>query len=257
LSLITRAVSKSDIGRVRQRNEDSVRVDGALGIALVADGMGGHPAGDLASRIAAEEVFGRLRALLTPNALGRTSSARVGERMADLVRAADQRVRAAGRDDPKLDGMGTTLTVLWVDAVSERFAIAHVGDSRAYRFRTGSLEQMTRDHTWVWEQVEAGRISKDQAFGHPHSNIITQAIGVDAPAEPDVMESLVRPGDVFLLCSDGLSGMLRDPQMAAVLAEALPSGLEAAADALVAAANREGGKDNISVALLAVQEVPD
>jgi protein phosphatase len=253
LGLITRAVSKSDIGRVRQRNEDSVRVDEAMGIALVADGMGGHPAGDLASRIAAEEVFGRLRALLTPDDNGRTSSARLSERMADLVRAADQRVRAAGRDDPALDGMGTTLTVLWVDVRRERFVIAHVGDSRAYRFRGGALEQMTRDHTWVWEQVEAGRISKEQARGHPHGNIVTQAIGVDAPAEPDVMESLARSGDVFLLCSDGLSGMLRDAQMAEVLAEHLGGGLDQAASALVAAANAAGGRDNISVALLAVE----
>lgn len=228
-----------------------------MGIALVADGMGGHPAGDLASRIAAEEVFGRLRALLTPDANGKTSSSRLGERMADLVRAADQRVRDAGRDDPALNGMGTTLTVLWVDVRSERYVIAHVGDSRAYRFRAGKLEQMTRDHTWVWEQVEAGRISKEQARAHPHSNIVTQAIGVDAPVAPDVIESLARPGDVFLLCSDGLSGMLRDAQMEAVLAEKLPTGLEAAATALVAAANQEGGKDNISVALLVVEASGD
>ena len=254
MKLITRAVSKSDIGRVRQRNEDSVRVDAAMGIALVADGMGGHPAGDLASKIAAEEVFGRLRALLTPDDNGKTSASRLGEKMADLVRAADQRVRAAGREDPGLDGMGTTLTVLWVDVRSERYVIAHVGDSRAYRLRAGKLEQVTRDHTWVWEQVEAGRISKEQARGHPHGNIVTQAIGVDAPAEPDVIESLVRSGDLFLLCSDGLSGMLRDAQMESVLAQSLPGGLEAAASALVAAANQEGGKDNISVALLAVEE---
>jgi protein phosphatase len=257
VSLITRVVAKSDIGRARQRNEDSVRVDGALGIALVADGMGGHPAGDLASRIAADEAFTRLRALLTTDGQGRMSSSRLGEGMAESVRAADQRVRAAGRENPALDGMGTTLTVLLVEASSERFLIAHVGDSRAYRFRAGSLEQLTRDHTWVWEQVEAGRITREQAWSHPHGNIITQAIGVDAPAEPDVLESLARPGDVFLLCSDGLSGMLRDAQIESVLAASLPGSLEDAAAALVAAANQEGGKDNITVALLRVEETEE
>jgi protein phosphatase len=254
VGLITRVVSKSDIGRARQRNEDSVRVDEPLGIAVVADGMGGHPAGDQASQIVADEVFARLQAFLTPDSDGRISSSDVGRRMAEAVRKADQLVRSAGQEDRSLEGMGTTLTALLIEPRSEHYVIAHVGDSRAYRFRAGRLDLLTRDHTWVWEQVEAGRITKEQAWGHPHGNIITQAIGVDAPAEPDVLESLAIAGDVFLLCSDGLSGMLRDDRIESLLAAHLPDGLEAAATALVKAANDEGGRDNISVALVAVED---
>jgi protein phosphatase len=252
LGIITRVVAKSDVGRVRGRNEDSVRVDESLGIALVADGMGGHRAGDQASKLVADDVFSRLQALFDPK--GGNSLSDLGGRMAEAVRKADQLVRAAGRADRTLEGMGTTLTVLLVERRSERFVIAHVGDSRAYRLRSGTLEQLTRDHTWIWEQVEAGRITRDQAWGHPHANFITQALGLDGPAEPDVMESLARPGDVFLLCSDGLTGMLRDAQIETVLNQHLPFGLGAVADALVAAANEEGGRDNISVVLLAVEE---
>ena len=216
--------------------------------------MGGHPAGDQASQIVADEVFAKLQSFLTPDSNGRISSSDVGRRMAEAVKQADQLVRSAGRHDRSLEGMGTTLTALLIEPRSEHYVIAHVGDSRAYRFRAGRLELLTRDHTWVWEQVEAGRITKDQAWSHPHGNIITQAIGVDAPAEPDVLESLAMAGDVFLLCSDGLSGMLRDAQIEALMAAHLPNGLDAAAGALVNAANAEGGKDNITVALLAIED---
>ena len=255
MGVITRVVSKSDIGRARQRNEDSVRIDATLGIALVADGMGGHPAGDQASQIVADEVFAKLQSFLRPDSNGRISTSDVGRRMAEAVKQADQLVRSAGREDRTLEGMGTTLTALLIEPRSEHYVIAHVGDSRAYRFRSGRLDLLTRDHTWVWEQVEAGRITKEQAWSHPHGNIITQAIGVDAPAEPDVLESLAVAGDVFLLCSDGLSGMLRDGQIEKLIAAHVGDGLEAVANALVDAANAEGGKDNITVALVAVDDV--
>jgi serine/threonine protein phosphatase PrpC len=254
VGLITRVVSKSDVGRARQRNEDSVRIDALLGIAVVADGMGGHPAGDQASQIVADEVFARLKGFLTPDSNGRISTSDVGRRMAEAVKKADQTVRSAGREDRTLEGMGTTLTALVIEPRNEHYVIAHVGDSRAYRFRGGRLDLLTRDHTWVWEQVEAGRITKEQAWSHPHGNIITQAIGVDAPAEPDVIESLAMAGDVFLLCSDGLSGMIRDARIEELIAAHIGAGLEAVADALVQAANAEGGKDNITVALLAVED---
>lgn len=216
--------------------------------------MGGHPAGDLASAIAAEEAVHRLRALVGASPSAEASPGHLGAGMAEAVRSADLRVRRAGHGDPSREGMGTTLTALLVERGSGRAVLGHVGDSRAYRFRGGLLEPLTRDHTWVREQVDAGRLTPERARGHPYASVLTQALGVDDPPHPDVVHFEAGPGDLFLLCSDGLTGMLDERRIEALLAEHVPGGLERAAETLVEAANLEGGRDNITVALLAVDE---
>jgi protein phosphatase len=251
LPLIARAAARTDIGRVRRRNEDAVRVEVALGLVVVADGMGGHPAGDLASTVAIEALLEPLRRSLEPS-MPTISGPALGAAMAEAVRSADRAVRRAAWEDAARAEMGTTLTALLLPPGAERAVIGHVGDSRAYRFRSGALELLTRDHSWVWDQVVEGRLTPEQAWAHPRRNLLTQALGVDAPVEPDALEVEAHPGDVFLLCSDGLSGMLRDSDIEALLVERLRDGLDAAAAALVEEANRLGGKDNVTVALVEV-----
>jgi protein phosphatase len=253
VALITRGVARTDIGLARRRNEDAVEVDGERGIAVVADGMGGHPAGDVASAVAASEVARRLGALYDGASDDEGSLGSLGVRMAEALRGAEDEVRRASLEDPNREGMGTTLTALMVDLRSGRAVLGHVGDSRGYRVRQGTLERLTHDHTWVQEQVDAGRLTAVQARRHPYASTLTQAVGVDPPTHPDIVELEAAPGDVFLLCSDGLTGMLPDERIEA-LVRRHAGNLEELAISLVDAANLEGGADNITVAILAVQE---
>lgn len=241
--------TSTDPGLLRSRNEDAVQADAPGGFAVVADGMGGHPAGDVASRLA----VGRVADALTRGSASNLDAG-LGDRMAEAVRLADGDVRREGRADPDRAGMGTTLTALVVDPSSGRFVIGHVGDSRAYRWRQGSLELLTRDQTWVQAEVEAGRLTSEQARRHPWSSVLSQALGLETAAVPSLVEGEVRAGDLYLLCSDGLTAMLTDDDIVAVLEADTGEGqgLEATADALVARANDAGGVDNITVALLAV-----
>lgn len=252
--MITRAAACTDIGRARRRNEDAVQVDGERGIAVVADGMGGHPAGDVASSVASQEMARLLGQLQDRLATEGRSADSLGAGMEEAVRGVEQRVRAVSLEDPHREGMGTTLTALFVEHHSGRVVLGHVGDSRGYRWRHGSLERLTHDHTWVQEQVDAGRLTPVQARKHPYASTLTQAVGVDPPVHPDVMELDTAPGDVFLLCSDGLTGMLTDERISSLLREQTAGDLDQVAISLVDAANREGGADNITVALLAVDE---
>jgi protein phosphatase len=251
LAHIAAAAARTDVGRKRARNEDALRVDARLGLAVVADGMGGHPSGDVASTVAIEAFVDALVPRL-PGPRDGISGSALGAAMAEAVHAADGRVRREALADPSRRDMGTTLTTFALPPGATGALIAHVGDSRAYRLRAGRLEMLTRDHTWVWDEVVAGRLTPDDAWEHPLRNRLTQAIGVDAPVEPDVAEFGARAGDLFLLCSDGLTEMLRDPEVAEVLRRTLPQGMEAAAAALVDEANRLGGRDNITVVLLEV-----
>lgn len=229
----------TDVGRVRTRNEDALFQQPLRGVAAVADGMGGHAAGDVASRIAVDVLDDRTRELGPDPARA----------LADAIRAAHDAILKAARADAELHGMGTTLTVLRVHP-GEGCTIAHVGDSRAYRLRDGALEQLTRDQTWVQEQVEAGAISSENARNHPFSSILTGALGVeDQELEIQVLEPECRPGDTFLLCSDGLIAGLSDDRLLAILQEHSDD-LDSAARALVDAANEAGGPDNITVALV-------
>jgi protein phosphatase len=236
---IGRVASLSDTGRRRLRNEDAYVCDPPL--FAVADGMGGAQAGELASRLAATALEERRR--------GERGEAAVME----LVQAANARVYKRALEDPAAAGMGTTVTVALFDAGSETFAIGHVGDSRAYRIRAERLEQLTPDHSLVAELVRSGRLTPEQAAEHPHRSVITRALGTEANVDVDVFTMEAAPGDLYLLCSDGLTTMVGDEE---ILALAASAGHEpqSVAEALVSAANRAGGEDNITVVVFEVVE---
>ena len=251
------AAGFTDRGRSRSRNEDAFLTDPDLGLAVVADGMGGHRAGHIASAMATAEL--RLQ-LTTPGPLPSSrgalagSPSPLGERMADAVRSADARVRSAADSASERAGMGTTLTALVVDCEELRTIIGHVGDSRAYLYEQQRLRQVTRDHTWVQEQVDRGVLPVERATGHPWGHVLTQGVGVGDDISPELLEQDTRPGQLYLLCTDGLTNMLSDAAMERTITEALPGGLDATARALVAEANERGGRDNITAVLVSIDK---
>ena len=224
----------TDIGRVRERNEDSVLADPPL--FAVADGMGGHRGGAVASELALERV----------EELYKTGRASLG----DMVRSANRAVFERSMADRAVTGMGTTLTAVTVD--EDGVHLAHVGDSRAYLLRAGALRQLTDDHTLVNRMVQAGEITRGEADVHPHRNVLTRALGTEPDVDVDVEDIPVIDGDRVVLCSDGLTGMVPEPQIQAIL-ETTPNPQDAA-DRLIKAANRAGGIDNITVVVLVVRE---
>jgi protein phosphatase len=246
----------SDIGRTRARNEDSFAFFADLGVAVVADGMGGHPGGDIASLTAAREAEAFLRTqlpLLPSEEMGSgPAPAALSETMAAAVMAAHSAIRARGEEDPMLAGMGTTLTAMAVHADSGGFGIGHVGDSRAYRSRGGELQQLTRDDTWVQERVENGDLTPEQAKRHPFGHILTQCLGLDDPPKPHVVTGEVEPGDTYLLCTDGLVGMLEDEAILDLLTHLDGEAPQSIARRLVDAANENGGHDNITATVIVV-----
>lgn len=239
---------KSDVGQVRPGNEDSLFADPEHGVFLVADGMGGHAAGEIASRMAAEMVGPDVARAVAQGIRGRD----LGERIVQLIEEANQAIWGRAHSEPDKSGMGTTLTLL-VLSPPGRYRLGQVGDSRAYVFRDGRLDQITQDHTLVQQQVEEGRLTLEQARTHPLSHILTRALGTEAEAQADTYEGEAHQGDVFLLCSDGLTGMLSDADIAMTL-RANGQDIEAAADALIEAANVAGGQDNITALLVRVDD---
>ena len=175
------------------------------------------------------------------------------DHVAGIVRTANARIFEHSVRDPTAAGMGTTATVAFVDEEAETAAIAHVGDSRAYRYRDGVLEQLTTDHSLVGELVRSGRLTEAEAAVHPHRSVITRALGTEADVEVDTRTVDLRPGDLVLLCSDGLSAMVRDEEIVRLLEETQADPHDAA-EALVAAANRAGGEDNVTVVLFELAE---
>jgi protein phosphatase len=236
---IGRAAALTDTGRRRLQNEDTFVCEPPL--FAVADGMGGAQAGELASRLAAAAIEERAAGLRGELAV------------AGLVREANSRIFDRARRDPAVAGMGTTITIVLVDEEEGSAAIGHVGDSRAYRVRAGALEQLTSDHSLVAELVRTGRLTEDEAVSHPHRSVITRALGTDEEVEVDTHTVGLEPGDLLLLCSDGLTSMLRDDAILTLagVAGADPGELT---EALVAAANAAGGEDNITVVAFEVTE---
>ena len=229
---------RSDTGRQRNANEDSFFVRAP--IFVVADGMGGAQAGEVASKAAADAF---------DVDLGEASPERV---LRETIDAANRKIHDLARADPSRAGMGTTLTAAIVNAEREEVAIGHVGDSRAYRLRAGRLEQLTRDHSLVEEMRRKGQITDAQAEDHPQRSIITRALGPEPDVEPDVQTVPAAPGDVFLLCSDGLTTMLDEERVAKLLGGA--TSLDAAVRALVDEANRAGGRDNITALAFRIED---
>jgi len=226
------AILRTDVGRVRSRNEDTAII--GEGFFVVCDGMGGHQAGDIASKIAAET----LRAELS----GKPKSVQT---LLDAIRRANEKVYQLSRSERQFFGMGTTLTVLLID--DEQVILAQIGDSRAYLLRGGVLRQCTHDHSFVAELVRTGSLSKEEARSHPQRNLITRSLGTDAHVEADVFEIGRHVGDQWLLCSDGLTDLVTDIEIQDIL-YGFPS--EQAANALVELALARGGSDNITLLLI-------
>ena len=230
--------SKSDTGRQRRSNED--RMFDSAPLFAVADGMGGARAGE----VAAEIVVDRL-------AEGLAAQGSDEERLAAAVREANSRIHERASTEADRAGMGTTVTAAYVG--DGGVAVAHVGDSRAYRLRDGRLERLTHDHSLVAELVRRGKLTEEEAEEHPQKSVITRALGAEAGVDVDTHTHPARDGDVFLLCSDGLTGMVGEERIAEILKEA--RSLRAAGQALIRAANEGGGRDNITVVLFRVEEV--
>jgi protein phosphatase len=228
----------TDTGRQRRANEDSLLARSPL--FVVADGMGGAQAGEVASRIAVESFRAGLEESAAPEAA-----------LATLAMAANSRIHELSHSNAEHAGMGTTLTAIYVG--DREVAIAHVGDSRAYCLRDGELLRLTDDHSLVDELMRQGRLTPEEAVEHPQRSVITRALGPEGTVEVDTRSFRARPGDVYLLCSDGLTTMLGEEEIAGVLRS--HSSLRGAGEALIAAANEAGGRDNITVVLVRVEEV--
>ncbi len=238
------AYGLSDVGRVRSRNEDSYAVEPDSSLFIVADGMGGHGNGHIASRIAISAV----RDAYDSDSEPPQGTQEIAERLRAAFAHAHDQIRRAGEDDSSLRGMGTTLIATVVDGDSA--IIGHIGDSRAYALRDGALTQLTEDHSWVHEQVSAGHLSEAQAREHPFKSVVTRALGGEQPSDADLRRVKLEKGDLLVLCSDGLTGMLTDDEIVDILLEG--GSLEERCERLVEAANERGGVDNITVVLLAV-----
>jgi protein phosphatase len=236
-----RAFGLSDVGRRRESNEDEFLVEPGLQLYVVADGMGGHAAGEVASRLAVDS----LRESLAP-----PREASPAASLQEAVQQANVRICDSIQTHADQRGMGTTLVALLVD--DGRAIIGHVGDSRAYLLRDGSLRRLTSDHSWVNEQVKLGLLSDEAAQRHPMRNIVTRALGSRTEVAAEVHEEGIRAGDVFLLCSDGLNTMVPDPEIEGVLRR-LGRDPENACRELVSRANERGGEDNTTVVVVHVE----
>jgi protein phosphatase len=240
--MILESAAGSDVGLRRSVNEDRYAIAPELGLYLVADGMGGHTAGQVASDLAAESA---VRALETLEGAQPTLT----EKLRYAVAAANREVFDTAQEKPHLAGMGTTLVaLLWGGG---RVALAHVGDSRAYLVRHGKIRQLTDDHSLVAELVRRREITALAARGHPHRHVLTRAVGVRRTVEPDLAELTPTPGDLFVLCSDGLTGHVQDEEIAAAVSGEVD--LDAACAQLIELANSRGGDDNTTVVVVRCQ----
>ncbi|MDZ4201614.1 MAG: Stp1/IreP family PP2C-type Ser/Thr phosphatase [Gallionella sp.] len=246
-------VSQTHPGMVRSHNEDSVAQEAACGLVVLADGMGGYNAGEVASGIAvsvvATEICHRLQ-----NASAIECDKDSGEELAlsllrENIRKANASIYQAAQSQPQYAGMGTTIVSgLFFD---NRVAVGHVGDSRMYRLRADMLETVTRDHSLLQEQIDSGMISVADARFSKNKNLVTRAVGIEAEVIPEVHVYDVRIGDIYLLCSDGLNDMVEDEDIQSML-YAMQGNLSMAAEQLIQAANDNGGRDNVSVILVKV-----
>jgi protein phosphatase len=239
--------TRTDRGRVRENNEDSLRVAPELGLFILSDGMGGQASGEVASRLVAETILSHCREAeanprlpLSGERLPGVSEA--SNRLVSAIRVANHAVRQAAERNPDLHGMGATVVALWLSGA--RMNLAHVGDSRAYRLRRGALEQLTKDHSFVAEQVRRGTMTAQEASQSKLGNVLVRALGADREVDVDLDEQLVLEGDTLLLCSDGLTRELPDARIAEILGASEHA--QEAADQLVDLANEAGGEDNIS-----------
>lgn len=235
----------TDTGRVRTNNEDAVSFDPQTQVAVLADGMGGYNAGEVASEMACTSIRTEMALWLTQTEQ-RPARVDVWHALQTAAENANDAILNTAYSDPQCEGMGTTVVVaVFID---QQLILGHLGDSRGYRLRNGKLVQLTRDHSWLQEQVDAGHITPQQAAASSARNLVTRALGVEVPVVMEINDSHVHPGDLFLLCSDGLTDMVPDREIEQLLCA--PTALQEKAQQLIDAANAHGGRDNVSVLLV-------
>jgi PPM family protein phosphatase len=244
-------VRLSDTGKLRLRNEDAVASDNSIGLALLADGMGGYNAGDVASQIASLTITAELKTRFkhTFDSGQCVDIAQASQHMIEAVNVANHEIYQVSREKVQCAGMGTTLVLcLFID---NKIIVGHIGDSRAYLFREQTLKQITNDHSLLQEQLDCGLLTPEQAKYATYKNFVTKALGIETIVELELNTYDAKVGDIYLLCSDGLSDMLDHEEIESTISES-KNNLELAAHALVEKANLYGGKDNISVILIEV-----
>lgn len=253
LSKALEVATATDPGMVRLHNEDSIAADAASGFVILADGMGGYNAGEVASGIAAALLGTNLKQVLASAEPGGIEP-ESGEPLAvkilrEQIAGANASIYQAARSQPQYAGMGTTLVVgLFYD---NRLSVAHIGDSRLYRLRQDEFKQITRDHSLLQEQIDSGMITEQMAKVSHNKNLVTRALGIDPEVEPEIHTHEVEAGDIYLLCSDGLSDMVEDGEISLTLSS-LQANVQLASQQLVQMANDNGGRDNVSVILVRV-----
>jgi len=244
-TMIYKFCAQTDPGLTRQNNEDAVIFDEITGIAVLADGMGGYNAGEVASGMATSIIHTEMQRWLTETQ-GTALAGDIRRALEICVENANSAIYRAANENAQYSGMGTTLVLGVFQGAS--LVVGHIGDSRCYRFRQGEFVQITKDHSLLQEQMDAGLLTPEQAAVSANKNLVTRALGVDDAVLLEVTEHAVEPGDIYLMCSDGLSDMVRDQEIAKILE--MPLTPEHRAQCLIDTANAHGGRDNITVLLV-------
>lgn len=247
-------VARTDPGMVRGHNEDAVFADADRGLVILADGMGGYNAGEVASGMAITLLSTGLQPLIDscrPQEIDPATGKRLSHaHIAQQVAITNDSIFKAAQSQPQYAGMGTTLVVVWF--YENQMTVGHIGDSRLYRLRGEEFSQVTRDHSLLQEQLDSGMISAEEAKFSQNKNLVTRALGVDPEVEVEIHDYDVLPGDIYLLCSDGLNDMVEDEEIGLTI-QTLQNNLELAADQLIQMANDNGGRDNVSAILVKVR----
>lgn len=245
----------SDVGRRRPHNEDSTLTDARYGLAILADGMGGYKAGEVASAIAVasihHQVIGKLPRVRPGQTDPESGLSLESLVVRDAVLEANSGIYTTAQREPQCQGMGTTVLVCLFR--QDRVIVAHVGDSRLYRLRGNDFSQVTRDHSLIQELIDRGLYTPEEAARNTPKNLVTRALGIEADVKVDVMEEQILPGDIYMLCSDGLNDMVDDEEIHLTLSK-YGANLVQAGEHLIRQANEKGGKDNISVILIRVTD---
>lgn len=245
----------TDTGKVRQKNEDTIGYDSALGLVVLADGMGGHRGGEVASGITVDVIIDSIQQQLPNNMSGNIDSESgftvASIYLRDAVEAANKQVFEKAEANPEHKGMGTTVVALLFH--NSTLSLAHIGDSRCYRLRGNKLEQITKDHSLLQELIDRGFYTAEEARKSMNRNLVTRALGIDSVVTVDLVEDVVLRKDIYLLCSDGLTDLVEDEDICLTITE-FSDNLEEAAKQLISKANQKGGKDNISAMLCRVDE---
>lgn len=245
----------TDTGIVRKNNEDTIGYDSALGLLVLADGMGGHRGGAVASNLTVDTIIDTIQQQLPAINVHQTDSVSgfslVSICVQNAIDQANDLVFKTAQTDPANKGMGTTIVVLLF--YNNTFSLAHIGDSRCYRLRAGNLEQITKDHSLLQELIDRGFYTPDEARKSMNKNLVTRALGIDPVVTPDIQEDIVLKHDIFLLCSDGLTDLVEDEYICLTIKQ-FSDNLEEAAKHLITKANQKGGSDNISVMLCRIDE---